>query len=403
MASKRGIRRRNERIARQKFEQREREMAESKLTGTIGRTSVADLILARTRFLHPDKPAVQVVQPPPATPLTKPGEKPAAASPSLEKPVAPDPIIASTRHKEMIFREAAENRDFYLMKQMEDGEKLPWFRYVRKESQYSEFVMLTTEMAQALLDHIWTETEGNRKLKVWLKDAYKRDIDGDRWIPSDEAIGIDFNGLVYNGRHRLTALVESGKAWPFYVTFNCLEEAKFTVDSGAKRNSAEKLRLVIDTKLGNRTTGFCKAVMKGLQNKVRYTETEIAEFAHKWQDLVAWISANLPGARAEVQAAVAKAYLWYGPEKMEPFAERLREVKFTEDGDPARALYLALTKAKINRINVALVAYKKTLASVEATMTNKPLSRLYERDEDIFQWQEGWELPQGSWWAANHE
>jgi hypothetical protein len=381
-------------------------MAESnKLTGNVGRTSVADLILARTRFLHPEKPAVQVVQAPPAPPLTRtPGDKPGVASTALEKPVAkPDPFIASARHKEMIFREAAENRDFYLMKQLEDGEKLPWFRYVRKESQHSEFVMLTTDMAKALLESIWTETEGNRKLKVWLKDAYKRDIDGDRWIPSDEAIGIDFNGVVYNGRHRLTALMESGKEWPFYVTFNCLEEAKFTVDSGAKRNSAEKLRLVIDTKLGNRTTGFCKAIMKGLQNKVRYTETEIAEFAHKWQDLVAWISSNLPGARAEVQAAVAKAYLWYGPEKIEPFAERLREVKFTEDGDPARALYLALTKAKINRINVALVAYKKTLASVEATMTNKPLSRLYERDEDIFQWQDGWELPHGSWWATNHE
>ena len=382
-------------------------MAESnKLTGNVGRTSVADLILARTRFLHPEKPSVQVVQAQPGPPLTKTpaGDKPGVASPALEKPVAkPDPFITSARHKEMIFREAAENRDFYLMKQMEDGEKLPWFRYVRKESQHSEFVMLTTDMAKALLESIWTETEGNRKLKVWLKDAYKRDIEGDRWIPSDEAIGIDFNGVVYNGRHRLTALVESDKEWPFYVTFNCLEEAKFTVDSGAKRNSAEKLRLVIDTKLGNRTTGFCKAIMKGLQNKVRYTETEIAEFAHKWQDLVAWISTNLPGARAEVQAAVAKAYLWYGPEKIEAFAERLREVKFTEDGDPARALYLALTKAKINRINVALVAYKKTLASVEATMTNKPLSRLYERDEDIFQWQDGWELPHGSWWATNHE
>jgi len=401
MASKRGIRKRNERIVRQKLEQ-ESNMAENKLTGNVGRTSVADLILARTRFLHPDKPSIQVVQPQPAAPLEKPGDKPVAASPALQDtaPVAVDPIISSVRHKEMIFREADENRDHYLLKQLEDGEKLPWFRYVRKESQYSEFVMLTTEMAKAMLQSVWTETEGNRKLKVWLKDAYKRDIDNDRWIPSDESIGIDFNGVVYNGRHRLTALVESGKEWPFYVTFNCLEEAKFTVDSGAKRNSAEKLRLVIDTKLGNRTTGFCKAIMKGLQSKVRYTETEIAEFAHKWQDLIAWISSNLPVARAEVQAAIAKAYLWYGPEKIELFAERLREVKFTEDGDPARALYLALTKAKINRINVASVAYKKTLASVEATVTNKPLSRLYERDEDIFQWQEGWELPQGSWWEA---
>ena len=155
---------------------------------------------------------------------------------------------------------------------------------------------------------------------------------------------------------------------------------------------------MIDTKLGNRTTGFCKAIMKGLTSKVRHTETEIAEFAHKWQDLIAWISQNLPGARAEVQAAIGKAWLWYGPEKNGPFCERLREVKFTEDGDPARALFFALQRSKINRINVALVAYKKTLASIEASVNDKTLSRLYERDEDIFQWQEGWELPQGSWW-----
>ena len=378
-------------------------MAETKgkLEGNMGRTSVADIILARTRLLHPAKPSIQVANPPQTKPLPGVG---GAASPS-QKPLAPQPngeesIISSARHKEMIFQEAAENRDHYLLYQMDDkGEKRPWFHYIKKESQYSEFVMLNTAMAKTLLDHIWTEAEGNRKLKIWLKDAYLRDINSERWIPSDEGIGIDYKHVVYNGRHRLSALVESGKEWPFYITFNCLEEAKFTTDSGAKRNSAEKLRLVIDTRLGNRTTGFCKAIMKGLQNKVRYTETEIAEFAHKWQDLISWVSKNLPVARAEVQAAIGKAYLWYGPEKMEPFCERLREVKFTEDGDPARALFFALQRSKINRINVALVAYKKTLASVEAAITDKSLSRLYERDEDIFQWQEDWELPNGSWFA----
>lgn len=365
------------------------------LSGNVGRTSVADLILARTKFLNSSVEKISIA--------AAPDEKKTQPPTRKVVEVNSDPIIASFRHKEMIFKEAAENRDFYLMKQLEGGEKLPWFRYVRKESQYSEFVMLNTEMAKAMLESIWTETEGNRKVKVWLKDAYKRDIDNERWIPSDEAIGIDFNGVVYNGRHRLTALVESTKEWPFYVTFNCLEEAKFTVDSGAKRNSSEKLRMVIDAKLGNRTIGFCKAIMKGLQSKSRYTETEIAEFAHKWQDLVSWISINLPGARAEVQAAIGKAYLWYGPEKIEPFAERLRDVKFIEDGDPARALYLVLTKARINRANVALVSYKKTLASIDAVMLEKPLTRLYERDEDIFQWQEGWELPHGSWWSSNNK
>jgi hypothetical protein len=204
----------------------------------------------------------------------------------------------------------------------------------------------------------------------------------------------------------MTALVESGKTYPFYITFNSLEEAKFTVDSGAKRTSSEKLKLIIDTKLGNRTTGFCKAIMKGILGKTsksKYTETEIAEFAHKWEPIISWVSLHLPIARAEVQAALAKAYIWYGPEKIEPFCQRLKDIKFTEDGDPAKALYVALTKAKVNRINISLVAYKKTLASIEAIMLNKPLNRLYEREEDIFQWQEGWELPQGSWWASQNK
>jgi hypothetical protein len=350
---------------------------EVKNSTTVGRTSVADLILARTKLLNP--PNIHLVSP---SGIKKPEPK----------------IITSEKHKEMIFAEAIENRDHYLFKQLEDDEKLPWFHYVKKGSQYSEFVMLTTEMAKSLLENTWKESDGNRKIKPWLKDSYRRDIENDRWIPSDEAIGIDYNGVVYNGRHRLTGLVESGKQWPFYVTFNCLEEAKFTVDSGAKRSSIEKLKLVIDTKLGNRTAGFCRAIMNGLQNKVRYTETEIAEFAHKWQPVIEWVSEKLPIARAEVQAAVAKAYLWYGPEKIEPFVSRLRDVQFSEDGDPAKALYLVLNKAKISRVNIHLIAYKKTLSSIESVINEKPQYRVYEKEDDIFHWEEGWEIPKGSWW-----
>lgn len=397
MASKRGLRKRRERLLREKAQ--ENQMAEKKkLLGGVGRTSVADLILQRAKFLSTPSsspvivPTIPVVQPPPAASLEDPKSQQDA------KPEGKDPIITSARHKEMIFKEGLENRNYYLARMSQDKNKQPWFRYVRKESQYSEFVTLTSDMAKQLLDSVWTENDGNRKLKNQIKEAYKRDIENDRWIPSDESIGIDYNGVVYNGRHRLTAMSEVDKEWPFYITFNALEEAKFTVDSGAKRNSSEKLRLVIDTKLGNRTTGFCKALMRGIASKQRFTETEIAEFAHKWEDAVSWISLNLPLGRAEVQAAIAKAYLWYGPEKIEPFCERFREVRFVEDGDPARALYLTLQKAKINRINQATVAYKKTLASLEAVIHEKPLYRLYDREEDIFQWEEGWELPAEAWW-----
>lgn len=360
--------------------------------GTSGRTSVADLILARTKLFQAEKPTIQVAKPPEV--------KPEPIQPIVATE-AEQSIIASNRHKELIWREARENRDYYIEQQLIDDEKLPWFRYVKKESQYSEFVMLDKSMALALLKSIWQENDGNRKLKEWLKDTYKRDILTDRWIPSDEAIGIDYNGVVYNGRHRLTALFESEKEWPFYMTFNCLEEAKFTVDSGAKRSSSEKLRLVINANMGNRTTGFCKAIMRGLNGKLRFTETEIAEFAIKWENLIVWISEHVPTQRAEVQAAIAKAYLWYGPEKIVPFCERLCKLTFAEDGDPARALYLALQRHKMTRVNVTSVAYKKTLNSIDAVMTNKAMSRLYEKDEDIFLWQPNWELPEGSWYSKS--
>jgi hypothetical protein len=95
--------------------------------------------------------------------------------------------------------------------------------------------------------------------------------------------------------------------------------------------------------------------------------------------------------------------LFYGPEVVEPFCQRLREIKFSEDGDPARALFVALQRAKVNRINQSLVAYKKTLEALEAAMAKKPLTKLYERDDDIFQWdvddQGNWKTPPSSWWS----
>ena len=376
--------------------------------GTGTRASVAELMRAKAKFKSgemPARPSIQLSKPQPIDSEIK---ELAEASRQIQSKIEkieqiqsgveqPSSIIGSEHHRKLIFEEAKQNREYYLNKQKETG--IPWFKNVRKQSQYSEFIMLNSDMCATLLQNLWRD--GNRKLKVWMKEAYRRDIEAGCWIPSDEGIGIDFNGVVYNGQHRLTALLESGKEYPFYVTFNCLEEAKFTVDSGAKRSEAEKLQMIIDARLGNRTTGFCKALMRGLNpKKFRWTETEIVDFAFEWQEIITWMGEHLPTARAEVQAAIAKAYLWYGPEHIEPFCERLRGVKFTEDGDPAKALFMVLQKCKVNRIHLPLMAYKKTLSCIEAIVNNKTLSRVQEKTDDIFEWDESWQLPEGSWWKS---
>lgn len=410
MSSKRRKRREAERVARDNMRGGLGE--DQVLTmrdGQMGQTkSFADRILNRVHSLHgknegpvptlpaapqPTKlpPKLEMPSPktPPAPPLTPPQQV------QVVDPV--DPVKQSHAQKSLIWKMAQDNQDYYLLMQMEDNTKpngpKPWFMFPRYPYQYSEFVMVTPDMARIMLAFLWSKEEGNRNKKPAPVDSYKRDIVNDCWVPSDEAIGINLSFEVYNGQHRLWAIIESGKAMPMYVTWNVLDEAKFFVESGAKRTLAERLKMVVEPKLGNRTSGFCKAIMRGLSPRVKFTDAEIADFAAKWDTLLDWVAEHLPIGRAEVQAPVAKAYLWYGKEKVEPFCYRLREIKFPDDGDPAKVLFKSLDQAKKNRINVALMAYKKTLQAMHALHDEREISKLHESNEDIFEWDKGWELP----------
>jgi hypothetical protein len=381
--------------------------------GQMGQTkSFADRILSRGLALHgrnegpvPTLPAPppQPAKLPPAGKIEMPAPKlppaPPLTPPAVVQPSKAEVDLVQQNHdqKALIWKMAQDNQDYYLLMQMEDnkspGGPKPWFMFPRYPYQYSEFVMVTPDMARIMLAFLWSKEEGNRNKKPGLVDSYKRDIMNDCWVPSDEAIGINLSFEVYNGQHRLWAIIESGKPMPMYVTWNVLDAAKFFVESGAKRTLAERLKMVVEPKLGNRTSGFCKAIMRGLTPRVKYTDAEIAAFADKWDHLLEWVAEHLPIGRAEVQAAIGKAYLWYGPEKVEPFCYRLREIKFPDDGDPAKALFRALDAAKKNRINVALMAYKKTLQAMHALHDEREINKLHESNEDIFQWEPGWELP----------
>lgn len=368
-------------------------VSENPLRGGITPTqkSFSELILGRKVPTLPSipLPSIAVL---PNIPTSQPQIKtePEPAPVKTEQQIVNDAMSKSDKQKENILASALENKKYYLQQQAATSQV--WFKNTKHEYQYSEFVMITPEMAKDMLDNLWNKDEGNREKKPLLIEAYKRDISNDHWIPTDEAIGINLSKEVYNGQHRLWAIHDSGKSMPMYITWNVLDEAKFFVDTGAIRNISEKLRMVIDPMLGNRTSGFCKAIMRGLNPKVKFTGADIAEFATKYQNLINWVAKHYPIGRAEVQAVLAKAYLWYGPELIEPFCDRLRNIRFTEN-DPARALYVSLQASKKNSNNTVLVSYRKALNAIDALINNKSLNRVFEKNVDIFEWLPGWEIP----------
>lgn len=313
-----------------------------------------------------------------------------------------DSIVSaeSAAHIEAIQKEAVANREHYLAVSKQTGK--PWFRCLKKEIQYSEFIMLTRDMAEDLKKDLWSVTDGNRKVKRLHVEALQRDIEAGRWLPTHESIAIDVNGQTNDGQHRLTAFLNSSKSEVcFYITFNVLPEAKFAVDSGSKRTTGEKLSMIVDRKWGSKVTGFCRAIMRGINAKVRYTDAEIAEFATTWEPVVEWVMNHCPKAAAEIQAAIAKMYIFYGPDLIVDFCDRLKNVRFVEEGDPAKALYV-----QVDRIKGApdLKKYRLTLSALNALVNNKKVKVLREIDGDIFEWDRGrsnreWNAPRESWYV----
>jgi len=300
---------------------------------------------------------------------------------------------------ESIKSEALENRDHYLSASKKSGK--PWWSCTRKSTQYSEFIMLTRAMAEDLKQNVWAVSDGNRTVKKLHVEALQRDIDAGRWLPTHESIAVDANGLVNDGQHRLTAFLGSKQQEVcFYITFNVLPEAKFAVDSGSKRTTGEKLSMIIDKKWGSKVTGFCRAIMRGVNVKVRYTDAEIAEFATSWEPVVEWVMTHCPKAAAEIQAAIAKMYIFYGPDLIIDFCDRFKNVRFIEEGDPAKALYVQVDRIKGSP---DLKKYRLTLNALNALVNNKKVKVLRQLEEDIFDWDRGsnnreWNAPKDSWY-----
>lgn len=306
----------------------------------------------------------------------------------------------SSAQIEAIKKESRSNREHYIESAERSGK--PWFYCTKKTIQYSEFIMLNRKMAEELMKNLWSVSDGNRKVKKLHVDALQRDIEAGRWLPTHESIAIDVDGQINDGQHRLTAFLNSSNDEVcFYITFNVLPEAKFAIDSGSKRTTGEKLSMIVDKRWGSKVTGFCRAIMRGVSAKVRYTDAEIAEFATNWETVIDWVMTHCPSAPAEIQAAIAKMYIFYGPDLIEDFCERYRNVRFIEEGDPAKALWL-----QVKRLKGApdLKKYRLTLSALNALVNNRKVKVLRELDGDIFEWSTGqskreWNAPKDSWYV----
>jgi hypothetical protein len=285
-----------------------------------------------------------------------------------------------------IEKEAVSNQSFYLTS-AKNGK--PWHQNTKKASQYSEYILVSPAMAEELLQ--WNDNP-RKKIMQTVVDRYRTDMDSGEWTDTSQSIAIDYNGYLHNGQHRLTAIVQWGQPQRLYFTFNTLVSAREDEDVGSPRKPAVQIELRLHNRIGNKLPAVCRAAMRGVGNPcARISQAQLADFAEMYGPQVEWLERMCPTYRSDVLAAFLKAILWYGVDKMEPFLKRFGEVLFESTDDPARLLHAAVKLHRGTRTKLSL--YKKTLSAIHHHINGRKVTKLLERDVDIFEWDPGWKVP----------
>ncbi len=303
--------------------------------------------------------------------------------------VASTPIEGAITPEE-IWAIAKANAEYYINTALADGCKKLWFQYPKYRHQYSEHVLVDGPM----IDDLFRAAAPNRNMGMEDVAKYQRDFEKDQWFRTHEGVGIDVLGRFFDGQQTLTALKRSGKSWPLYFTWNCDAASIMVVDSGRSRDNRQKLALVMpDVKMAGKLPSVCRSLMRGTtQTKTKWSVLEMSEFALQHKEALEWLNDNFDtSARADVQAAVAKAYLWFGQEKIAKFCQEFSDAELIP-GRPARALHLYLNKDKAKGDSPVTV-YLKACNALTYAANEKPMEKLYEVGSDLFEWQPGWVVP----------
>lgn len=164
----------------------------------------------------------------------------------------------------------------------------------------TELVMMTPAKAKALLEQ---NAEYNRDLRPstvsGLADAIRRN----EWIVSHQGIGVSKSGVVIDGQHRLSAIVEAGVTVPILVTTGLDDDAFKVIDIGLKRSNADVLNV-------SQALAACArflAVVEDKANRASISPQFLVPFVKAIEDPLGRLLAFCPSAAKTWSAAAVRS------------------------------------------------------------------------------------------------
>ncbi|WP_394822288.1 hypothetical protein [Pendulispora albinea] len=168
-------------------------------------------------------------------------------------------------------------------------------------------VSMTPEIAMALL----SRSVKNRTVSWDRVAAFARDMKDGAWLLNNQGIGLGADGRLYDGQHRLWAVVLSGMTVQIWLIRGLQPSSRATIDQGRMRDVGDTLRIVDGVEQSRKLVSWLRGIEILVRGRSHVISTHVAR--RQLAELHAstqWLLKNGPKKKPYNRAPIFAAFLY---------------------------------------------------------------------------------------------
>lgn len=252
---------------------------------------------------------------------------------------------------------------------------------------YGQMIMAVETVTPSIARRWLTNNNRNRRMRPHVADQYARDMLAGNWHRKPVAICFDEDGMLGNGQHTLTGIMQSNTAQELLIARNVPRKAIAFMDMGLKRTMADIANFVGE-QLENRKASIARVIRWGPRDTSPKTFDELLDAYRAHDKVIDWVVDHAPahGASGSMLAVCAKAAYTCDRMKIQRFLDIIKTGIVDGDHESAAVRLRDFTRSLRGAYSQAVreEVYNKTMNALSTFLDGRPVSRIYGTATDLF-------------------
>jgi hypothetical protein len=244
-------------------------------------------------------------------------------------------------------------------------------------------VEITPAVAVALLER----NVANRAIARHRVARFAADIAAGAWEVNNNGLGIGADGQLYDGQHRLHAVILANRPAKMLIVRGLSPEARATIDQGRPRSVGDNLRILDGESQGVRIVSWLNTIEVLVTRKgAPLSHAMVRARLAKREAAVRWFLENAPRSRPFHRASVIGALVFAhpaAPHQVEEFTRGYGTGADLREGSPILVLRDYVVDPVRLRADDSRIVSLKTLRCVLAHLKDERIERLHPGEDVV--------------------